>query len=141
MRAIEILFPWCLPGMNEIIDMAKKPLRGRGKRGQCQSFYSITKASLTRSCSVVIDQAFVAKKIQKPIKTPINLHFHWETTTNRDPDNVACGAKFILDGLVWSGALKNDGFYQVNQITHTFEAAPKHEQRVWLRITFPKEGK
>jgi len=33
MRAIEILFPLSLPGMNEIIAMAKQQLRGRGSGG------------------------------------------------------------------------------------------------------------
>ena len=141
MRAIEILFPFSLPGMNEIIAMAKQQLRGRGKRGQRQSFYSIIKANLTGACSVIIDTALRAQGVRKPIQTPVNLEFKWEITRRRDPDNTACGCKFIIDGLVWAGALTNDGPEQVRSITHTFAAVPKHAQRVWVKITFPKEGK
>ena len=141
MRAIEILFPFSLPGMNEIIAMAKQQLRGRGTKGQRQSFYSITKANLTGACSVIIDTALRAQGVGKPIQTPVNLEFRWEITKRRDPDNAACGCKFIVDGLVWAGALANDGFKEVHTIVHTFAAVPKHAQRVWMKITFPKTGK
>ena len=140
MRAIEILFPFSLPGMNEIIAMAKQQFRGRGKKGQRQSFYSIIKANLTGACSVIIDTALKAQGIKKPIQTPVNLEFRWEVPRCRDPDNTACGCKFIIDGLVWAGALTNDGFKEVHTIVHTFAAVPKHAQQVWVKITFPKEG-
>ena len=141
MRAIEILFPFSLPGMNEIIAMAKQQLRGRGTKGQRQSFYSITKANLTGACSVIIDTALRAQGVKKPIRTPVNLEFKWEVTRRRDPDNTACGCKFIIDGLVWAGALTNDGFKEVHTIVHTFAAVPKHAQQVRMKITFPKKGR
>lgn len=38
----------------------------------------------------------------------------------KDPDNITAGQKFILDGLVEVGVLKNDGWKQVGEIRHRF---------------------
>ena len=36
------------------------------------------------------------------------MSFHWIVSFRRDPDNVAAGAKFILDGMQKAGVIKND---------------------------------
>lgn len=43
------------------------------------------------------------------------------TNFKSDPDNIAFGIKFILDGLVKSKAIKNDGHKNIGSITHNFE--------------------
>lgn len=43
------------------------------------------------------------------INKPVSVRFTWhEQNTRRDPDNIIFAKKFILDGLVISGALPND---------------------------------
>jgi len=39
----------------------------------------------------------------------------------KDKDNIIAGAKFIFDGLVKAGVIKNDGWSQIGNITHKFE--------------------
>lgn len=38
-----------------------------------------------------------------------------------DPDNISFGVKFILDGLVKSGLISNDGHKNIGSIHHDFE--------------------
>ncbi len=45
----------------------------------------------------------------KPIDTKVKIDFTWFVANRRkDPDNIAFTKKFILDGLVKAGVLKND---------------------------------
>ena len=50
----------------------------------------------------------------KRVKKPVTLRFHWYTKNNKkDPDNIAFGKKFILDGMVLARVLENDGRAQI----------------------------
>ena len=65
--------------------------------------------------------AAFAKRL-KPVRSyPVEIHCCWRTADRRkDPDNIAAGIKFILDGLVKAGILRGDGFSEVSKITHEF---------------------
>jgi len=73
------------------------------------------KKSETRYCEVC------AKNSLQPIEAyPVDVLIEWHTSFRKDPDNVAFGIKFILDGLVKSGIIVNDGSKQIRNIHHTF---------------------
>ena len=56
------------------------------------------------------------------IDKKIDIEFIWGITNKKsDPDNIAFGKKFILDGFVDAGLLENDGHKQVNSLKDTFE--------------------
>lgn len=56
-----------------------------------------------------------------PCINKIDIHCTWhEKTLKRDKDNVAFGLKFIQDGLVKAGILKNDGWKNIENISHSF---------------------
>ena len=61
--------------------------------------------------------------IRVPVFTkPIMLHFRWiEKDKRRDLDNVAFAKKFILDALVKTGKIRDDGRKYVVGFTDTFE--------------------
>lgn len=60
--------------------------------------------------------------------------FLWITKDKmKDPDNVTAGQKFIFDGLVKGGILKNDGRNQIARITHDF-GVDKADPRVVVRL-------
>ena len=62
----------------------------------------------------------IAQKISAQTN-PIIVHFAWiEGNKRRDLDNVAFAKKFILDGLVKAGVLKNDNCKHVTGFTDTF---------------------
>jgi len=46
---------------------------------------------------------------------------YFEPSRQRDPDNIAGFKKIIMDALVESGAIKNDGWKQVSGWTERFE--------------------
>ena len=93
-----------LPGLNEMIDAAKK---GKGKYQP----YSMMKQTYTDMV------AWLAKKLPK--YQQVNITITWyEPNEKRDPDNVMAGQKFILDGLVKAGTIPNDTRRYIKSITH-----------------------
>lgn len=59
----------------------------------------------------------------------LNWHF---TNYQTDPDNIYFGVKFILDGLVNSGKLKNDGCANVRNIFHQYSISNRKGVTVTL---------
>lgn len=96
--------PGRLPGLNEMIDAAKK---GKGKYQP----YAEMKDTYTNMV------AWLAKKL--PTYNRINIVITWyEPNEKRDPDNVMAGQKFVLDGLVRAGTIPNDTKKYIESITH-----------------------
>lgn len=62
----------------------------------------------------------------KPMKSA-RIHFLWiEKNRRRDKDNIAFARKFIFDGLVTSGVLKNDGWDEIEGFTDDFEVGEEY---------------
>lgn len=90
---VKIIIPGEMPGMNEIVAAAKSHY------GQ----YSKMKKTNTQL------SAWLFKKVPK--KKRIFLDITWiAKDMRRDPDNIAAAVKFIWDGLVEAGVIKNDGW-------------------------------
>jgi len=65
------------------------------------------------------------QKIKKADR--VKLHYIWyEVNKKRDMDNVAFNQKFIQDGLVNAGILRNDGWDNITGFTHEFELSKEH---------------
>ena len=111
-----LTIPGRLPGMNEIIDSSKQLVWRRGKR----RLYQYTR-----------DKAFFSGKIAdlcvltriKPVSAALITVTFKEKRLSRDPDNIIAGIKFILDGLVHAGILKDDSFQYVKGLQFSFESA------------------
>lgn len=62
-----------------------------------------------------------------------SLIINWTTDNNRsDADNIYFGVKFILDGLVESGALENDNRKHIKDIHHNIETGKKYNIEINL---------
>ena len=62
------------------------------------------------------------KGLELPKNTKFNITLVWYVKDNRkDHDNIAFGIKFILDGMVKAGVLKNDNPRYIGNITHQFK--------------------
>lgn len=86
--------PGRLPGLNEIIGAC----RSNRFAGASQ------KKNADRQCAEWILVGGV------PVFSGrVRVHFEWFLADRRDPDNVRTGAKFILDALVETGRLPDDG--------------------------------
>lgn len=95
-----------LPGLNELIDAAK---RGRTAGGVRHDRYTRLKRRWTAAVAAVARAAGL-----QPVERAW-LRFVWrEPDRRRDPDNVAAGGrKLVLDGLVAAGVLPGDGWRAV----------------------------
>ena len=103
MAEIKLVIPGALPGMNDIIDLAKKHW----------AKYADMKKTYT---NMVHWLAKGKGELQR-----VEIHIAWyEPNLKRDPDNISAGEKFILDGLVAAGVIPNDGQKQIAGITHTY---------------------
>ena len=83
----------------------------------------------TQKCA----RAFAPIKAKK-LKLPITLHITWYCKDKRkDKDNVAFGKKFLLDGMIESGLLANDGWGEIAGFTDSFEI-DKENPRIEVEI-------
>lgn len=117
MSEVTIVIPGELPDLNTIIDESKKHW----------AKYSGIKKEYTEMV------AWIAKGNKRKFKK-IDLDITWICKNKqKDKDNIAVGVKFILDGLVMAGTIKNDGWNEVGDITHKYDV-DKDNPRVEVRI-------
>ena len=77
----------------------------------------------------------LAKRLKTEIRTPVRLVYRWYCKDKRkDKDNVAFAKKFIQDGLVNAGVLKNDGWNDIEGFTDEFYV-DKLNPRIEVEIT------
>ena len=104
-----------LPGLNEIIAAAKSHY------GQY--------AGMKKTYTDLIVWQVKGECIER-----CNVTLTWYAKNQkRDPDNISMGCKFVLDGLVKAGILKNDGWKQIAGITHKFKI-DKNNPRVEVEL-------
>lgn len=113
--SVQVLeIPWKLPGLNEIIAANASALRMRGKR---VSRYT----QLKRQWTNVLSQLILVQQIHEIRNGFFRFSWH-ESNRKRDPDNIAAGGrKFILDALVATRRLPNDGWANVAGWTDSFD--------------------
>ena len=117
----KIVIPGELPDTNTIITESKK---GRGK---WQPYNEIKQTNTNKV-------AWIAKSKIKKKLNKINLEITWICKNKRkDKDNIMAGTKFILDGLVAAGVIKNDGWKEIGDISHKFKV-DKDNPRVEVKI-------
>ena len=112
-----------MPSMNKIVAASKSHWGGYSKlKGEFTELVVNSSQGLDRMESVAVQCDWYAKD------------------RRTDPDNIAAGVKFILDGLVASNVLDNDGWGQISGIIHTFNVdkdSPRVE--ITLREAGPNE--
>jgi Holliday junction resolvase RusA-like endonuclease len=98
------------PGLNEIIAAAKS------------SPYAYSKMHEQYTDIV----AWTAKMLPR-FEGTVDITVMWhEKNAKRDIDNIASGFKFIGDGLVKAGIIRDDSQKYVKSITHRFEVDAEH---------------
>jgi Holliday junction resolvase RusA-like endonuclease len=109
-----------LPGLNEVVNAARTHRMVGAKQ----------KKHATSNCAWSI----ITQRV--PIfNTPVNVSFTWfEKDGRRDVDNITVGAKFILDALVATGRIKNDGRKYVRSVNHSFPEPDKKNPRILVTL-------
>jgi len=88
--------PGTLPTMNEILAAAKSMKYAREKKYYTEMV------------------AWAAKAAKLPKLERVRVNCYWYLPDKQhDPDNIEAGKKFVLDGIVMAGVLKNDGWKQI----------------------------
>lgn len=109
MKEYKVVIPGEMPGMNKIIDASKAHYQA----------YSRLKKENTNAVT------WPCKKLE-PIKSAY-LEITWYCKNKmRDPDNIAAAVKFIWDGLVEAGVLKNDGWKENKGWSNDFKVDKKN---------------
>lgn len=94
--------PGPLPGMNDFV--RKHPM-----------VYS----RLKRDWSLIIGGIIRRHRIKAMVYAAVS--FDWrEPNQRRDPDNIMAGQKFILDQLVATKVLRDDGWGEITSLHHAF---------------------
>jgi len=106
-----------LPDLNKIIAAAKKH----------HMVYSKLKADATNICRLSC--------LRLPrINFKMHLHIIYHCKNKRkDKDNIAVAKKFILDGLIEAGKIRNDGWKEVEGWTEEFRV-DKNNPRIEVII-------
>lgn len=104
MKQTTLIIPGELPDMNQIISASKSH----------HMRYSKMKKKYTDLVT------WIAKGKGKFERVDLNITWFCKNR-RKDKDNICGGGiKFILDGLVASGMIKNDGWKEINNFNHKF---------------------
>ena len=124
--AYEYFIPGPLPGMNMILEAPKMNVRKMGKR-RVDDYIRMKKDWTIHIARILLSKDF------EPLES-VFIEFTWlEKNRKRDPDNIAVGKKFVLDGMVAAGMIKNDGWKQIQRMTDKF-AVSKDTPGVIIKI-------
>lgn len=114
---IKFVIPGELPAMNEIIKASKS------------HYGAYAKLKKDYTALVMIH----AKGLPEVKKADFEITWYCKNK-RKDPDNVAGGGtKILLDGLIKAGIIPNDGWNEVNSITHDFKV-DKDNPRIEVEI-------
>jgi len=110
---IYLTLPFGLPGLNEMIDVARANRYASAKQ----------KKKYTR----LVEKELIAQHCipETPMES-ISINCIWtESGRARDPDNIRVGIKYILDAMVNTGVLKDDSMKYVRFLGDTFQKGDK----------------
>ena len=114
MTSMHIVVPGEFPTLTEIISAAKNH----------HMKYSSMKQEFTERTRVYVLKHLAGVKISVNKAT---IHLHWIRRTKRaDPDNIRAGSKFVLDGLVKSRLLADDGQGNIDCLSDSFGVDRKY---------------
>jgi len=118
---ITLTIPGTLPGMNDIIAEARK---SRWVSAEQKKYHT-----------ELVKWSAIQAKLPK-VEGRVNIHITWyEKSKQRDPDNIHAGTKFLLDGLVQAGVIKNDTQRYIGKIDHDEIRVDRNRPRVEIEIT------
>mgnify|MGYP001244528625 CR=1 FL=1 len=115
---MKFTIPGELPSLNEIIKASKS--------------HPMAYANMKKDYTALV--MIHAQKLSKVVEKA-NFEITWYCKNKRkDKDNIMVGQKFIFDGLIKAGVLKNDGWNEVGNISHFFridKENPRVEVKLW----------
>lgn len=118
MREVRFTIEGRLPGLNEMLDAARRNRYTAANQ----------KRKLTRLCADACENA-------EPLTGPVDVTIYWhERDYRRDADNLTAAQKFILDGLVVAGVIPNDNRRTIPQPPRHVVVVDKQRPRVCVVV-------
>lgn len=124
----KIIIPFELMDLNTFIDKQRinRFLGNKAKQDETQKCSWIIKSYINKGLVVNEDDL------------PIDIVFIWHSKNRmKDKDNISFAKKFILDGMVQSKLLENDGWKQLGSFSDYFEVDklnPRVEVYIYKRL-------
>jgi Holliday junction resolvase RusA-like endonuclease len=126
---VVVWIPGTMPGMNEI-------LTAKEQSGKCRrNAYTKMKKDWTG----YVERIFRECKLEPAERVSLNIVWH-EPDRRRDKDNISAGKKFLFDGMVKAGVIKNDGWDQIAGWTES-HVVNKFTCGVDVTINYLRKGK
>lgn len=115
---------------HELMDLNRYVNAERSNRFQAAKI----KKENTYRCAVAIKAAMNEGLKIYDEELPLDFRFRWYVPNKRkDKDNIAFAKKFILDGMLQSGLIENDGWKQVGNFKDEFYV-DKENPRVVIEL-------
>lgn len=102
--------------MNEIVKVSKE--------------HHMKYANMKKDYTALVQMS--AEKLPKIERADFTINWYCRDK-RKDKDNIMAGQKFIFDGLVKAGVLKNDGWSEIDQVLHRFDV-DKNNPRIEVEI-------
>lgn len=110
-----------LPDLNTIINKAKIKARKYQAYSQLKEKYTD-----------LVAWSAIEQKVKKYKKIDLDIMFYCKNK-RKDKDNIIAGTKFILDGLVKAGIIKNDGWKEIGNFNFDFKV-DKQNPRIEITL-------
>jgi len=130
MDRLQFFIPGPLPGLNEMMDAAKRKVPWLSRRRKYQvTQWTLMKDDWTRRVAACVGHQ------KNPVFERCRVYCLWvEPNSRRDPDNVFAARKFILDGLVHAGVIHDDSRKYVKGLSDEFGPNDKKMPGVWVTV-------
>lgn len=113
---VEFIIPGELPSMNEIVKKSKQ--------------HHMSYANMKKKYTEIVE--YSATGLPEIKRGDFEITWYCKNR-RKDKDNIMAGQKFIFDGLLKAGVLKNDGWGEVGNVSHFFQI-DKTNPRIVVRI-------
>ena len=101
--------------------------KGKSKGNRRVDKYTELKDRETNLVAWIV-QPKLAKGELVPVEAPVRYYFTWVRSDKRtDPDNIAHGQKYLLDGFRLAGLIPNDTWKYVSKLSHAFSSIAEIE--------------
>ena len=120
---LKIIITGKMPSLNEYIN----------KINSNRFLGNLFKQNLENELCKQITKQVREQGFNAPFKKPVDFYItYYEKNKKRDKDNIASSKKYILDALVKSGVLQNDGWKWVGNFKEEFKIGKDYEVEITM---------
>lgn len=101
----------------------------------CRGHWAAAEKKVKENREAVYYSVLKHRQAIQDMKKPLDIHCHWVCKNRRkDKDNIRFGIKWILDGMEDAGAIENDGWKQIGNLSDSF-SVDKNNPHIEVTVT------